>query len=167
MGPRYGSPATSLRQENPAPEVLPIYNPERRSKIGNMGGINYEAPEPSAISNALERVWEDLPGAVVLDGTDDWFAPEYVRPELFAEWFSIDILALWHTGASGKSTSGIVLEESEYEVLNERYRQAIGYSLEHVPSQKRAKSHSTCGCWDGSAFLVYRDPGSRPGAWSP
>jgi len=169
MGPEYGEPVTSLRQLNPRTglEHLAVYNPERETWIGDMGGENHRPPEPEAVSKALGCVFDDHPGCVVVDGTDDWFAPEWARPELFVDMFGIEAVALWHTGASGKSTSGIVLTEDEYERLNLLYLQATGFYIEQVPSQRRPDSHSTCGCWDGSAFRVYHDPESRPGIWSP
>lgn len=144
---------------------LHVYNPERRCWVGHMGGLNYEPPCDEAVGEALDEVWTDHPGAVILDGTDDWFAPEHVRPELFEDMFGIEVLALWHTGASGSSTSGIVLTEAEYETLNIRYRMENSYSLELVPSRKQKGSHSACGCWDGSAFVVHHDPRRLPGSW--
>jgi hypothetical protein len=157
MGPIFGRRRSRRR--------LNIYNPARETWIGDMGGINYRRPSPEAIAAKLEHVWRDYPGAVVLDGTDDWFAPESARPELFEDMFGIDVLALWHTGASGKSTSGIVLSSDQYELLNRRYRTRLGHSIEHAPSKKMSGSHSDCGCWDGSAFVVYHDPRSRRGTW--
>lgn len=167
MGVEYGEPVTSTRELNPRTGIdhLRVYNPERSSWQGNMGGENFDPPDEDAVIAELVQVWTDHPGAVVLDGTDDWFAPDMARPELFVELFEIEALALWHTGASGKSSSGIVLTQEQYELLNVRYRQLTGLYVEQVPSQRRQGSPSSCGCWDGSAFRVYHDPRVRPGTW--
>ena len=121
-----------------------------------MGGLNFVTPTDEAVGVALEEVWADYPDAVVLDGTDDWLAPEWVRPELFPELFGIEVIALWHTGASGKSASGLVLSPDWYAALDERYEEHYGVAIEAVPSQRTDGSHSACGCWDGDAFRVYR-----------
>lgn len=156
MGIEYGDPATSVDQPLTERDGLRVFTPERDRWSGAMGGLNYERPDDEAVARALEDVFAAYPGAVVVDGTDDWFAPELARPELFMDLFEVEALALWHTGASGTSTSGIVLTEAEYERLNERYHDATGTYIEEVRSLRPKGSNSTCGCWDGSAFRVYR-----------
>lgn len=167
MGLQYGEPVTTGRALNPGPSAggLRTYAPDRSTWTGQMGGLNYEVPSPHAVQDALRTVWADHPGAVVLDGTDDWHAPEWARPELFPDRFAVRPLALWHTGVSGKSVSGLVLDLDEFEVLNRRFRNATGLYLEQVPSQRPTESPSTCGCWDGRAFRIEYDPQARPGRW--
>ena len=64
---------------------------------------------PATVAKALAA----HPGAVIIDGTDDWNAPRELRPESFVQDLGLKPLALFHTGVSGISSSGIVVSKED------------------------------------------------------
>lgn len=93
--------------------------------VSSHGFVNYmgAAPQPDA-------VFRDFPDAVIVDGDDDWFAPKIKRPQVLAEKAGITPLALFHTGISGITRSGVVLSEADYERLREYFTATYGSALE-------------------------------------
>lgn len=82
---------------------------------------------------ALAEVWADYPDAIVVNGTDNWYADKALRPERFPGTYKVEFLAYFHTGTSGISSSGIVLSPEQYKQLNVAYTQDTGISLENQP----------------------------------
>jgi len=152
-----GAALTSLRQLNPELELV---TPQRDTWQGDMGGLNYGRATPEALEAALDQVWARWPGAVILDGTDDWDAPEKMRPETFPRTHGANPLARWHTGMSGQAASGLIFEPEAYRRLEARYRAAHGHGFEDAPAVRKAEEPNSCGCWQGSGFTVYRGPQS-------
>jgi hypothetical protein len=152
FGPKAGENLASLRELNPA---LTTVAPPRESWRGELGGLNFEPPSARAVARAVEAVQERWPGAVIVDGTDDWEAPRHMRPELWPHDLGIRPLARWHTGASGVSASGLVLGASEFRRLLEAYRRRYGVALQDVAGRRSPGSPSACGCWDGRAIRIH------------
>lgn len=158
FGIRKGAPLVSLPElrPNPGPR-LPVLGPRRDAWRGEMGGINYEAATFEATVEAIRWALAQHPGAVIVDGTDDWNAPDYVRPQLLIERWGIAPLAWWHTGLSGESYSGAVLSVEAYERMASSYRRDFACELEAVPGLRVPRLvRGPCGCWGGEALRVYR-----------
>ena len=150
-----GPAVTSMRQLNPD---LELFTPQRETWHGDMGGLNYGRATPESLAEALELVWSRWPGCVVLDGTDDWEAPEQMRPETFPRIYSCRPLARWHTGMSGETASGLILSLDEFRRLESAYREHWGHGFEDAPSVRKDDEPTSCGCWQGSGFTIYRPP---------
>lgn len=82
--------------------------------VGYSGFTNYFPGTREDIAAALEEVFEDHPGSVVIDGADNWFWHRYERPETFPRQFDIQPLAMFHSKISGISKSGIVVTAEDY-----------------------------------------------------
>lgn len=132
-----------------------MITPERETWRGSMGGLNYREATPEATRAAMEHAWSRWPGAVIIDGTDDWEAPEWARPELWPEQMGARPLAFWHTGASGQSLSGLVLRPAEWRRVQAVFLRRFG---QRVPVSQLPKVATKCGCWDGEGVRVYLDP---------
>lgn len=154
FGAEKGKPVGSQRELNPE---LVLFTPERETWHGEMGGLNYRPASAEAVAAELHEVRHAFPEAIVIDGSDDWDAPEHMRPELFPELFGTRPLARWHTGASGVSASGLVLSPEEYDRLCSAYRGRFGFHLTAAPGRSSSGSPSSCGCWDGRGFRVYQE----------
>ena len=84
--------------------------------VGTSGFVNYIGGASTArVHAALEAVFAEHPGAVVLDGSDDWYVNDCRRPGTFPNIFGIKPLARFHTGCSGISKSGIVVSRGDFE----------------------------------------------------
>lgn len=150
FGPAEGEAMTSLRQLNPQP---PFITPQRETWRGDMGGLNYRDATPAATTAAMRHVWDQWPSAVIVDGTDDWEAPEWARPQLWLKLLGAKPLAIWHTGASGQSASGLVFSPAEWQRAQAAFLRRFG---ERVPVSTLPKVPTKCGCWDGEGVRVYR-----------
>lgn len=137
---------------------LPTLGPDRKSWVGEMGGTNFEpATREETLAAIRWALCERFPGAVIVDGSDDWDAPPTVRPELWAREFGLRPLAWWHTGTSGQTKSGLVLRRSQYDELRSLYRAEFGCDLEAIPGCGTPPlTRSSCGCWQGEGVAVYR-----------
>ena len=60
------------------------------------------------------------------------YAKPEQRPERFAHDLGIENVALFHTGISGISSSGVVLTRTEFEKLVGRYRDTYGKEITEV-----------------------------------
>jgi len=154
LGSEQGDSVTSLRQLNPA---VPLITPRREKWIGDMGGLNYASPTSTALRDAKRYVFERYPGAVILDGTDDWDAPEAYRPSAFLPRLGVRPLAWWHTGQSGALPTGAVVSDDDLPRLRRAYREVYGVDLGQV-AVTRPQAEPGCGCWDGSAVRVISEP---------
>jgi hypothetical protein len=130
--------------------------------VGSSGFANYIGP--SDVPGALERVWEAHPDAIVVDGDDDWKAPKWRRPESLARDHKLRVLALFHSGISGISSSGVVLDRAEYDRLRFEYQEVHGKDIEATlrvygaheagvrPADTPRRWRGTCTCgWRGLA----------------
>ena len=105
------------------------------------GFVNYIGGGKGSRERALAEVWSEHPDAIIVDGTDDWYAERSARPETFPGTFKITILGYFHTGISGISKSGIVLNPEQFALLSERYQaeynKPINTTLRvYLPEQK-------------------------------
>jgi hypothetical protein len=155
FGSRKGQPVGSLREFNPAPAELPTYGPRRRTWRGEMDGLNYEPATAEATVEAIRWVHRQHPGAIIVDGSDDWDAPVQVRPEQFVHELGVRPLAWWHTGISGQCRSGVVLAPAEYERLARSYRRRFGCSVEACGYKPPSLTKPECGCWGGEGLRIY------------
>lgn len=133
---------------------LPVYGPTRRAYRGEMGGLNYEIASDAATAAAVHWVLERHPGCVIVDGSDDWHAPERVHPPRVVRRHGITPLAWWHTGKSGQSHSGVVLDERAFGRFRQAYRRQCGVFPEDVGPPARL-SKGECGCWVGDGLRIY------------
>lgn len=93
--------------------------------VSSHGFVNYMGKAP-----APEAVFADFPDAVIVDGDDNWFAPKEKRPEVLAREAGVAPLALFHTGISGITRSGVVLAPADYERLREYFTATYGSAIE-------------------------------------
>jgi len=84
--------------------------------VNYMGGASKER-----IRETLEAIFNEHPGAVVLDGDDDWYANDCRRPGCFPDIFGIKPLATFHTGTSGITKSGIVVSRQDFEKIEREF----------------------------------------------
>jgi hypothetical protein len=158
FGMRDGDPVRSLAEaENAhAPRDLLVYGPAREAYEGDMGGTNFEIATPQATAAAIHWVLGQHPGAVIIDGSDDWYSPAYVRPEVLCRRYGLRPVALWHTGKSGLTPSGVVLDPGSYEQFRRRYSRQWGFGPERCPGPPPGIGRPPCGCWEGEGLRVYR-----------
>lgn len=158
FGMRDGEPVHSLAEAEKAhaPRDLLVYGPTRKQYEGEMGGTNYEIATPKATAAAIHWVLHQHPGAVIVDGSDDWYSPAYVRPELLCQRYAVRPVALWHTGKSGLTPSGVVLDPRAYDLFRRRYERQWGFGPERCPGPPPGIGRPPCGCWEGEGLRVYR-----------
>ena len=82
---------------------------------GTSGFTNYMGGYSDVHFNEkLKSVFEDFPNAVIIDGSDDWYAKIEHSPSTLCNKFHIMPLADFHTGISGISSSGKVIEKEDF-----------------------------------------------------
>jgi len=69
----------------------------------------------------VSKVFEDFPNGVIIDGYDDWFAPRLSHPDQIAKDAGVELLAEFHSGHSGISSSGIVIDKNDLQKFKESY----------------------------------------------
>lgn len=118
-GSNYGEvvgPAKQTTREG-VPEYLP-----RHAHVGSSGFTNYTGAKPKPAD-----VWADFPEAVIVDGSDDFGSPKQHRPTVLATKYGVNPLALFHTGISGITRSGVVLDRAGWEKFAAAYEAEFGY----------------------------------------
>jgi len=90
--------------------------------VSSNGFSNFmgKAPTPQA-------VFQEYPDAVIVDGTDDWNVPLYARVQHRKA--GVEILAVFHTGTSGMSMSGAVMDQENYARFKTWYEAEFGYPV--------------------------------------
>ena len=84
--------------------------------VGSSGFTNYLGGSPKP-----EAVWADFPDAFIVDGSSDIYSPVERRPQRLARKFGIEVLAWFHTGASGVFMSGFVCTPEEFAKFRRAY----------------------------------------------
>lgn len=106
---------------------IPIYTPGGKHTSSSIGRfVNYFGPAPDK-ATAL-RECADLVGepCVILNGSDDWGCERAGRPELFSHEGLIEeqrVVALYHSGTSGATHSGIVIRRADLDGLVTVYKE--------------------------------------------
>lgn len=101
---------------------MKTYNPQSGSTSSSIGAwVNYNGASKEAFDATRKKIFQDFPNSVIVDGTDDWFAPQHKRPESFIRLFGIKPLAYYHSGISGISKSGIIVSYDEFKRLETIY----------------------------------------------
>lgn len=93
------------------------------------GFVDYHFATEEGIQLTLKQVKEDLPHSIVIDGLDDWHRPAKDRPETWMKILNFPVLAYFHTGISGLSKSGIIIDRHEFTKLQSKYEDNFGVSL--------------------------------------
>jgi hypothetical protein len=132
-----------------------VVGPSRRKWTGDLGGTNYEKPDEAELARAVSKTLREYPGHVIVDGTDDWWAPVGLRVATLVDSYGIDPVAWWHTGVSGQTPSGALLTPSDYNRLRSVYRYDFGSDIESVGDLGRSPNDD-CGCWSGRGIQIYR-----------
>jgi len=156
MGARKGDPVSSARELRAVNPPVPVVGPRRDTWRGDMGGLNFRVAPASEVSAAACWVQERWPGCVIVDGSDDWHAPDHVRVhDLLCAW-QIRPVAWWHTGVSGATPSGAVLTPDQYAEFAVRYQSLYGTTPELGIAGDRPFPHErpSCGCYGGEGLLV-------------
>ncbi len=158
FGLRDGEPVSTMheleeRKENPQ---LPVYGPRRDTWRGDLGGLNFEIASPAQTGAAVHWVLERHPNCVIVDGTDDWNAPRYARPQLLCRKYELQPIAWWHTGMSGQGCSGVVLDGPTWDAFRRAYQADCGFPPECCPGPPPRLGPAGCGCWEGEGLRVYR-----------
>lgn len=158
FGARNGEPVTSQRElssrePNPVPAVL---GPERETWVGEMGGLNYKVASAEVTAQAIERVLAGCGGCVILDGSDDWNAPDHARPAMLTQRYGVDPWAWWHTGTSGQEYTGVVLSGPQWRAFRRAYIREWGFAPSGCPGAPPSLLRPECGCWNGEGIAIYR-----------
>jgi hypothetical protein len=157
FGVRNGEPVTSQRElsrvENPA---LAVLGPERQVWTGEMGGTNYKVASAAETARAIHWALREHPGAVIVDGSDDWNAPDHARPALLVRRYGIAPLAWWHTGTSGQEHTGVILSASQWAAFRRAYTREWGFPPDNCPAGPPPLKRPECGCYSGEGLAIYR-----------
>lgn len=166
FGVTHGLPFDDIRSAtSPASkfEVLATYGPARASWRGDLGGLNYDRPDPASTQAAIFSVQCKYPDAVIINNSDDWDAPAWAQPAMLARRFGAHPYGLWHQGASGLRCSGIILPSWEYAEFCDAYKLEFGFLLGEAPVSRGARPGRVgCGCWQGDACQVILPPRRAP-----
>lgn len=84
--------------------------------------IDYVLRESAKVYRYPANVFKDFSSGVIIDGEDDWYAPRLSHPDEVAKEANVKVLALYHTGVSGISKSGIVIDEKQLEKFLSKFR---------------------------------------------
>ncbi len=158
FGARNGEPVATQRElnereENPA---RPMFGPKRQEWVGEMGGLNYSVASAEETGRAIQWVLGRCPGCVIVDGSDDWNAPDHARPAMLARRYGLDPTAWWHTGTSGQEQTGVVLSPAQWRAFRSAYTREWGFSPEACPGGPPDLVRPECGCWNGDGLAIYR-----------
>lgn len=109
---------------------------------------NYFGRKPPAQVAAMhDDMREELGEHVIVDGTDDWNAKVFMRPEVFIREFTKatgrEPLALYHSGTSGITKSGVVLRPEDFDELTVWYKGMYGVEIDKTPLRLTFNSNST------------------------
>lgn len=102
------------------------------SHTGTSGFTNYSGAQPP-----LAKVWKEFPNSVVVDGDDDWYADVRFQPPQLCTVFGIKPLALYQSGISGITSSGVVLSETGYATFIKLYEERYGVCQLRVHKETR------------------------------
>ena len=114
---------------------LPKFIASQGGFAGSSGFVNYHGSTKESLAQTLQEVWAQFPGAVVINGSDNWEAEPYQRPERLAHLLTekgIHPVAKFHTGISGMSCSGIVVRGEDMAGVQACYREQYGCELDAV-----------------------------------
>ena len=128
---------------SPDPNRLVTYLAVSGGHTGSSGFTNYNSGTSEVIGLALEQVWEDHPGAVVVNGNDNLgsylvngvdtrgesFSPHFFE-QVNESGFGAKPLAYFHSGISGCIESGLVLSAEEFGRVNTLYTERHGHPME-------------------------------------
>jgi len=90
------------------------------ANIGSSGFTNYiGGMSDKKLEQTLVAVFVEFPDAIIVDGSDDWYAELKYSPSSLCKKFDIEPLANFHTEISGISSSGSVIEEEDFNRLKE------------------------------------------------
>ena len=104
-------------------KVVGVYRAGGAPHSGSSGFINFMPGTPEGFKKALTEVFTDHPNAVVIDGKDDWNAPKILHPDLIAKRANIKIIDEFHSGVSGISTSGIIINSKDFKKFKESFKE--------------------------------------------
>jgi hypothetical protein len=110
----------------------------RSPSTGSSGFTNFIGCD---MEKGLAEVFKEHPKAVVIDGSDDWYAPDAKRPEVWSSKIGLVPLAWFQSGISGISKSGIVVLRKDLRVISKCYKSQYGIELTtankiHFPKTK-------------------------------
>lgn len=137
-----------------AVHTLPWVTPERRQWHGNLGGLNFDRAPSQDVKSMIDDVLHRHPDVVIVDGSDDWYAPDYVRPVVLVRQTQVHPRAWWHTGTSGQSPSGAIFDKRAYRRFRKAYRKLYGCFPEEVGDAEAGRVG--CRCWKGDGLKIYR-----------
>ena len=102
--------------------------PSRQAHVGSSGFTNYNPSGRSQTQEYVNQLLDEHPDWVIIDGNDDWGASRYCRPESFVlEILGLEKIEAWfHTGISGMSKSGAIIDKKYYEELEKGYEEKYG-----------------------------------------
>lgn len=97
------------------------------------GFVNYFGNPTETIDQMVNRVFKEIPNSVVINGTDNWYANTFDKPEIvFKEHFKLskEPIAFFHTGTSGVISTGIVIAIEDYNDLSKAYQEKYGFAMD-------------------------------------
>jgi hypothetical protein len=106
-----------------------VFRTSDERHVSSNGFVNYGFSTQADVDRAMQQVFIEYPNSVIINGSEDWSSPEYKRPEVFSRKLNVEVLALFHSGISGVTHSGIVISRDDYEVLAVLYEAAYGFPL--------------------------------------
>ena len=129
---------------------LKTYTAHSNTHVGTSGFTNHFPGSSAKLAASLERVFAEHPGAVVLNGADDWYASESRRPVSIVRKLGIEPLAHFHNGISGIAKSGVVITAEDLATIEAAF-----------PAQEwtQIRKPSKTGLNLRDCVKVYEDPG--------
>lgn len=106
---------------------------EENRHSSSSGFINYISATGEQIRHKLNAVFATHPDAVVIDGDDNWYADDKDRPPVFLNVFNLQPLATFHTGISGITKSGVVVDQESYQALKDLYAEKYDVEIDKNP----------------------------------
>jgi hypothetical protein len=98
----------------------------RNSNMPELAGGNYLGNEPFIAT--YDRICKDISeDFVIIDGSDNLLYPWQLRPLMFTP--KEIIIAYYHSGMSGITTSGVIVKESDFKKVIRSYKKLFGISM--------------------------------------
>ena len=128
--------------------MLKTYVASASPNTGSSGFTNYFGRKtPEQLQKLHDDMREELGEFVIVDGSDNWSASDSFRPEIFIRGFTKvtgrEPIALYHSGISGMTKSGVVLKPEDFDALTQWYAENYGRTLEKAGLKLTFMSNST------------------------
>lgn len=126
---------------------MKTYQASGGKHVSSNGNVNYMSCNDNDKIKTARRVFDEMGlGVVIVDGDDDWYGKVINKPARIAREASIELLAWFHTGISGLSISGVIIDASKFDAFVAK-REEMSKEIENIDG---------IGQMDG--LTIYRSP---------